>query len=64
MDRITKAEIIEIIKTKQRFDNMLYDLIQKDIPDVRYSRIIRKIRMTIQSIHDEEMNYLVKTGQA
>lgn len=63
MDKITKEEIKALLYTKNRLDVAFYEMIDKDIPDTDYEKIMRSLRRVNQDIYNTEMDYLVKTKQ-
>ncbi len=63
MDNITKEEILVLLQAKNRLDVLFYEIIDKDIPNTDYVRIVRALRRASQEIYSVEMDYLVATGQ-
>ena len=63
MNKITKEEIKALLYTKNMLDVAFYEMIDKDIPDTNYEPIMRALRQAKQVIFNNEMNYLIKTGQ-
>jgi hypothetical protein len=63
MDKITKEKIKALLFTKNMLDIAFFEMIDKDIPDTNYEKIMIALRRAKQEIFSAEMNYLVKTGQ-